>query len=155
MSEIFLIKRCGVLMPASDADTETLANIAEGETVRADIKRPRNVAFHKKYFALLDVLFDIFDPQVPEEKWYNGVKPIKNRKRFRKDIAIMTGFSEMVVDIKGNCKAEAKSISFGSMDETEFSELYSKTIDYGLARIAKGKTRAELDNWVNQILSFD
>ena len=141
-------------MPSSEADTETLANITEGETVRADIKRPRNIKFHNKYFALLDVLFEIFDPQVPEEKWYNGVKPIKNRKRFRKDIAIMTGFSEMVVDIKGNCKAEAKSISFGSMDETEFSELYSRTIDYGLLRIAKGKTKAEIDNWVSQIIDF-
>ena len=151
MAEILLIKRCGVLMPASEADTETLANITEGETVRADIKRPRNVAYHRKYFALLDVLFNIFDPEPVSHK---GEIAIKNRERFRKDIAIATGHYELVVSIKGECKAEAKSISFASMDETQFSELYSRTIDYGLLRIAKGKTKAEIDNWVAQIIDF-
>lgn len=154
MAEVYLIKRCGVLMPASEGDTETLANITEGETVRADIKRPRNIAFHRKYFALLDVLFNIFEPEITGEKWYNGVAPVKNRDRFRKDIAIATGHYELVITIKGECRAEAKSISFASMDETQFSELYSRTIDYGLLRIAKGKTKAEIDNWVAQIIDF-
>ena len=151
MTEIFLVKRHGILMPSSEADTETLANITEGETVRADIKRPRNVAFHRKYFALLDVLFNIFEPEPVSHK---GEFAIKSRERFRKDIAIATGHYELVITIKGECRAEAKSISFASMDETQFSELYSRTIDYGLLRIAKGKTKAEIDNWVNQIIDF-
>lgn len=151
MAEVYLIKRCGVLMPASEADTETLSNITEGETVRADIKRPRNVAFHRKYFAMLDVLYNIFEPPTVS---HNGVVAVKNRDRFRKDIAIATGHYELVITIKGECRAEAKSISFASMDETQFSELYSRTIDYGLLRIAKGKTKAEIDNWVAQIIDF-
>lgn len=154
MAEVFLIKRCGVLMPASEADTETLSAIHDGETVRADIKRPRNVAFHKKYFALLDVLFNIFEPVITGDKWYGGVQPVKNRDRFRKDIAIATGHYDLVVNIKNEVRAEAKSISFSAMDETQFSELYSRTLDYGLLKIAHGKTRADIDNWVSQIMDF-
>jgi len=154
MAEIFLVKRHGILMPSSESDSEKLATLTEGETIRADIKRPRNVAFHRKYFALLDVLFNIFEPVVSGEKWYGGVQPIKNRERFRKDIAIATGHYTLVVNIKNEVRAEADSISFASMDETQFSELYSRTIDYGLLRIAKGKTKAEIDNWVAQIIEF-
>jgi len=118
MAEIFLVKRHGILMPSSESDSEKLATLTEGETIRADIKRPRNVAFHRKYFALLDVLFNIFEPVVSGEKWYGGVQPIKNRERFRKDIAIATGHYTLVVNIKNEVRAEADSISFASMDET-------------------------------------
>ena len=155
MAEIFLTKRCGVLMPASESDTEKLATLAEGETIRADLKRPRNIGYHRKYFALLDVLYNIFEPVVDGEKWYNGVQPVKNRERFRKDIAIATGHYELVVNIKGEVRAEAKSISFAAMDDAEFSKLYSLTIDYGLQRIAVGKTREQIDQWVSQIMDFD
>lgn len=151
MSELFLLKRHGVLLPASESDVEKLATLTEGETIRADIKRPRNVAFHKKYFALLDVLYNIFEPE-PIER--NGVIATKSRERFRKDIAIATGHYELVVNIKGECRAEAKSISFAAMDDMQFAELYSQTINYGLQKIAIGKTREQIDNWVQQILDF-
>jgi len=152
MAEIFLAKRHGVLMPSSDADTEKLATFADGETIRADIKRPRNIKYHRKYFALLDVLFNIFEPEPIE---YKGQPVVKNRERFRKDLAIATGHHEMVVNIKGEVRAEAKSISFAAMDESEFTQLYSRTIQYGLAKIAKGTSREQIDNWVAQIIEFD
>jgi len=139
-------------MPASEEDTEKLATLTNGEVIRADIKRPRNIKFHRRYFALLDVLYNIFEPEPVE---YNGTQVQKNRERFRKDIAIATGHYEIVVNIKGEVRAEAKSISFASMDDAEFAQLYSRTIDYGLQRIAVGKTRAQIDEWVAQIISFD
>ena len=152
MTEIFLRKIQGVLVPDSESDVEKLASIASGETIRADIKRPRNIGYHRKYFALLDVLFDIFEPDIAEHK---GKPVLKNRERFRKDIAIATGHYELVVNIKGEVRAEAKSISFSAMDDAEFAQLYRSTINYGLLHIAKGKTREEIDNWTNAILSFD
>jgi hypothetical protein len=152
MTEIFLRKVQGVLVPDSESDVEKLAAIANGETIRADIKRPRNIKFHRRYFALLDVLFDIFEPAATEHK---GKPVMKHRERFRHDIAIATGHYELVVNIKGEVRAEAKSISFAAMDDIEFAALYSSTINYGLLHIAKGKTREELENWTTAILSFD
>lgn len=150
-TDIKLVKRCGVLMPLSEHDTEILQEIAEGEVVNCSISKPRNIKFHRKYFSLLDVLFDIFSPE-PIQK--GGLIATKNRERFRKDIAIATGHYELVVNIKGECRAEAKSISFAKMDDIQFSKLYNDTINYGLQKIANGKTREELENWVNAIMDY-
>jgi len=151
MTCVYLIKKNGFLIPSSECDQENIALMTDGKTYKCEFSSPRNIRFHRRYFALLDVLFNIFDPEPVSHK---GEVAIKNRERFRKDIAIATGHYELVVSIKGECKAEAKSISFASMDETKFSELYSRTIDYGLLRIAKGKTKEEIDNWVAQIIEF-
>lgn len=151
MTCVYLIKKNGFLIPSSECDQENIALMTDGKTYKCEFSSPRNIKFHRRYFALLDVLFNIFDPEPVSHK---GELAIKNRERFRKDIAIATGHYELVISIKGECKAEAKSISFASMDETQFSELYSRTIDYGLLRIAKGKTKAEIDNWVAQIIEF-
>lgn len=164
MAEIYLTKRYGTLMPSSEADAEKINNLPDGEAFRCAFTRPRNMGFHRKYFALLDVLYQCFEPVPPPRpegmplaKWEKIMAespPQKNRDRFRKDIAIATGHHELVVNIRGEVRAEARSISFAKMDEAEFAQLYSMTIDYGLARIAKDRSRAELENWVNQILDF-
>lgn len=152
MPELSLIKRNGLLMPASELDEEMLNNMQEGCMYKAKISKTRNQHFHRKYFAMLDVLYTFFDPQITPLN--NGMVPKKNRERFRKDLIIATGNYELVVNIKNDVRAEAKSISFASMDEVEFSALYNKTINYGIQHIAVGKNRAEIDEWVDQIMSF-
>ena len=52
---------------------------------------------------------------------------------------------------------EAKSISFASMDELEFTTLYSKTIDTILSRVlTDGRiTEQALRDHVDRVLAFD
>ncbi len=150
MTEIYFIKCYGNLLPVSEGDVDIISAIPDGETIKAELKRPRNVQFHKKYFALLDVLFNIFEPVKVE-----GKEAMKNRERFRKDIAIATGHYELVYNIKSEIRAEARSISFARMSQEEFEALYNRTIDYGLQKIAVGKSREQIENWVSQILEFD
>jgi len=155
-TEIFMIKRHGMLVPCNGSDADLIESMTSGDVYRFTVEKVRNGKFHRKYFTLLEVLFNIFQPVIPEkaEKWWRGLLPVKNETRFRKDIAIATGFYELVVNIKGEVRPEAKSISFAKMDDIEFAQLYSKTIDYGLANVAKGKTREEIENWTNAILDF-
>lgn len=154
MAEIFLIKRHGVLMPATEHDTATLAALTDGVMYRAEIVKPRNYKFLQKFFVLLDVLFNMFTPPQLE---YKGKPAVKNSTRFRHDLTIAIGYYEMVYKINGDMVAQAKSISFASMEETEFDGVYNRTIDYALAKIAIGENRSkeQIDNWVNQVLSFD
>jgi hypothetical protein len=150
MPDIYLNKRYGTLMPASEADADIINTLADGETFKCAFSRPRNTKFHRKYFALLDVLFECFNP-VPVDfvggKSCVGKVPMKNRERFRKDIAIATGHFDLVVTLKNEVRADAKSISFASMNEVEFSQLYSLTIDYGLQKMT-------LKNGCSQSLIF-
>jgi len=151
VADIYLVKRHGVLMPNDEADEELLNGINNNDLVKCVISRPRNAQFHRKYFALLDVIYNQWHPINME---LNGKPAAKNRDRFRSDIAIATGYYDLVVNIKNEVRAEARSISFAAMDEVEFAALYSRTIDYALQKICTGRDRDTIDNWVNQILEF-
>jgi len=151
MTDLYFTKRNGMFLPSSEADAEIIAALCNGEMYRIKIEKPRNSKFHRKYFALLDILYELFEPPVIQHK---GEIVLKNRERFRKDIAIACGHYDLVVNIRGEVRAEAKSISFAKMDEVEFAQLYSRTIDYGLQKIAIDKTRDQLEAWVQSILDF-
>ena len=62
MSEIYMVKRHGQLVPMSDGDADVIHHLANGEVYRLTLTKPRNGKFHRKYFALLDVLYSIFNP---------------------------------------------------------------------------------------------
>ena len=89
MPELSLIKRNGLLMPASELDEEIINSMQDGCLYKVKISKVRNPQFHRKYFALLDVLYNFFTPQITPLA--NGMVPKKNRERFRKDLIIATG----------------------------------------------------------------
>lgn len=151
MSEIILMKSGqDVLIPYDENAAEFIRKMKTGELAHADYKRVRNYKFHKKYFALIKFAFDQWEPK--DNLIYKGMPVAKNIKRFRKDIAILSGFFETTVNIKGEIRLEAKSISFSQMDEIEFEELYQATISIVLARILKNYSRDDLENVVDQLL---
>lgn len=128
------------------------SNIKAGEVVSAEIKRPRNYQFHKKYFALMDYAFGVWEPELLE---YKGQEVGKSKDRFREDITILAGYYTLTENIKGEVRAEAKSISFGNMGDDEFACLYSKTIDVILKHVLKNYTREDVDKVVENIIGFD
>ena len=128
------------------------SDIKPGEVVSAEIKRPRNYQFHKKYFALLDYAFEVWEPELLE---YKGQVVGKSKKQFRKDITILAGFYTLSENIKGEVRAEAKSISFANMGDDEFAALYSKTIDAILKHVLTNYTREDVDRVIENIIGFD
>jgi hypothetical protein len=86
---------------------------------------------------------------------HKGIQIQKNFERFRHDITILAGYYDFTLDINGNTKAIAKSISFASMSQDEFEKLYSKTIDVLLARVFnKTYTEEELRQVVDKIIGY-
>lgn len=121
MKNLYFIKQGSSLVPANDECQERMKRVKQGAMVLCEVVQPRNIAFHKKFFALLNFAFEYFEPQGEE---YKGQAPEKNFDRFRKDVLILAGYYTVVSNIKNETRVEAKSISFGSMDEQEFQELY-------------------------------
>lgn len=152
MAEITLIKTVsGALVPADPQAAEYVQKLKLGASISADFKKQRNPAFHRKYMALLNLAYDAWEP--PKQEFHG--KPVqKNFTRFRKDLVISAGFYDVVANIKGDVRAEAKSISFASMDEHEFADLYDKSVDVVLNQILTNYTREDLDNVIEQILQF-
>ncbi len=101
---------------AYDSDYDKLKKIPVGKEYEVDIKNRRNYKFHKKFFALVNLVYQ-------NQEHYN------NLEHLRSDLIKASGFYEERSTFDGEIVTEAKSISFAKMDEIEFSELYNRVID--------------------------
>lgn len=131
-----------------------IARAEAGEMFQVEAVAPRNGKFHRKFFALLTVGFDAWEPD-RMRKSYKGMPVEKNFEQFREDITILAGYYTQTFDLKGRLVLRAKSISFAAMDDTEFEALYSAVVDVLLARVCTQYAgRAELDRVVEQVIGF-
>jgi len=155
MTEAYLMKTPnGSLAPVDFESAEKLRKLKVGQGVRVTFTRSRNIKFHRKYFSLLNLAFDSWEPP---EILHNGNQIKTPFKKFREMVTIMAGYYDIVHDLMnpGSFRYEAKSISFANMDEEEFEGLYSSTIDVLLDLVFKGQTRGDIENLANNILSYD
>lgn len=71
MATLSLTKMNGTLIPTSAADIETVQKFKTGTVIDCEFKRSRNPAFHRKYFALLNLAFDYWEAKgglIPESE---------------------------------------------------------------------------------------
>ena len=131
-----------------------LLNLEPGELAKLEAVIPRNGKFHRKFFALLGVGFDAWNPG-RKRKQYKGMAVTKNFEQFREDIIILAGFYEQSFDLKGRLTLRAKSISFAAMDGVEFENLYGAVADVLLREVLTNyKDRDELDDVVAKLEGF-
>lgn len=62
MADLALVRTANGLVGATDADREVISKIKYGATVHGDFKKMRNAKFHGKFFALLALAFDYWEP---------------------------------------------------------------------------------------------
>lgn len=152
MTALILLKhQSGLMLPENQETKDYIDKLKVGSLIHADFKKMRNPKFHRLYFALLNFAHDQWEPA---EQTYKDQVVEKNFDRFRSDIAILAGFGFPTYNIRGEMRMEAKSISFGSMDEIEFDRLYNSTINVIMKNILTKYTREDIDNVVAQLLDF-
>lgn len=131
-----------------------LIDLEPGEFAVIEFIIPRNAKFHRKFFSMLNFAFDSWEPK-RTRKTYKGKEVAKNFERFRKDVLIMAGFYDQTFDLRGNMKLEAHSISFASMDDAEFEQVYSAVATVILEHVLTGYSgREELDRVVDQMMGY-
>ena len=162
MSEIMLVKLPdGKLEGLSDADKlaykrfkSRLHNLEAGELCTIDAKLPRNGKYHRRFFAMLNLGYEAWEPK-RQNKSYKGMSVAKNYDRFRSDVLILAGHYEQTFSLDGKLKLEAKSISFASMNQPEFEEIYNSVLDVLLAKVLKTYAgREEVNGVVDRMLRF-
>lgn len=101
---------------AYNSDYENAKKIPLNEPIEFEFKKVRNYKFHKKFFALINLVFD-------NQEIYNNIEHL------RKELIIASGHYDLIFDLEtGQQKKEAQSIKFSSMDEIEFNKLYSDVL---------------------------
>jgi len=152
VTEIVLMKTPGgVLAPVDQAGIDYLAKFKLGAGVKVKATKHNNVAFHRKMFALLGVAFDAWEP---EPVLHKGETITKNIEQFREDLTILAGFYDAAIGLDGSVRLTAKSWSFSNMDDEEKERLYNAIINVVLAKVLTNYTRDDLDNVIDQLLSF-
>lgn len=132
---------------------EVFDRLRMGEAMHGDFRKMRNPKFHRKFFALLNLAFDYWEPGEINSKYG---KPEKNFDRFRKDAIILAGFYHIVARLDGSTRVEADSISFAKMDDDEFSKVYNGVLDVFLKRIPQIAKMGEdeVNRIVDQLIAF-
>jgi hypothetical protein len=154
--ELTLLKtQTGALVPMDEDSQARMMKFKVGSVIRADYKAMRNGQFFRKYWALMEIAYDLWSDGL-EHQEYQGRTVMPEKDRFRKDISILAGYFRPVFNVNGEMRLEAESIAWANMDEGRFESLYSACIQVILDKVLSHKrmTREALDEAVNNVLRF-
>ena len=197
MAQLQLIKQSsGILIPATPETSDFLHSKCKlGAVLVADFKQVRNPAFHRRFFALLNLGFEYWEPtggaissnerrlvngyarylaafggnesalmdaaeqyleQVASRRITNGISLCKSFDAYRAWMTIEAGHFDTIQLPDGTLRKHPRSISFASMDETEFQQLYRAALDvlwrWILCRVFRDQREAE--NAAAQLMNF-
>jgi len=128
-------KHLGGLRPVDKC--KTYDNLSLGEEIEIDIKTPRNIRFHRKFFALINLAF---------ENQHNYIK----QEDLREDLTIAAGFyTERTNYLTQETKLVADSISFAKMNDEEFSKVYNAVLDCVWRFLGASK-----EDVINELIGF-
>ena len=153
MTHIAFIKTPGGWANGDSKTEEFHHKTKLGNMVHGDIKQMRNAAFHRKFFALLNLAYEYWEPGEIDTKWG---KPEKSFENFRKNLTVLAGHGHLVFNIDGTYKMEADSISFGNMDQSTFDGLYQNILSVIMKKIhvLNKLGEDEINSLVDKFLEF-
>ena len=146
----------GALVPMDDCEHQKMRRWKVGGVVRGDFAEMRNGAFFRKFWALMDIAYDLWSDGLGHQE-YLGQVVLPEKDRFRKDICVLAGYFRPVFDVHGVMKLEAESIAWSKMTEDRFQSLYSACITVILGKVLAHKNMSEtqLRDAVDCVMRFD
>lgn len=144
-----------LLAPSSPVDLEHVEDIPFDVDFKIVATVPRNLAFHKKFFALLKVIFDYMPEEERARLNILTVKELLNR------LKIDLGLYTLHIVGPGSTLPEGTpvfipdSISFGKMDDSKFSRFYKGVIAVAIGKYVTAQTEESMMQIVNQVMRFE
>lgn len=141
--KIHCVRTLAGLVPSTDDDKRKLYSIKIGEEVGVEIRRPRNVRFHRKFFAMLQLVFDNMPDDVAVGA---GVACVEDLLEVVKiDLGMFDTYT-----VNHRMAIKTRSISFARMDEANFEIFYNRAVRLVLEKYLQGATEEmvaeEVDN---------
>ena len=119
------------LVPTDEAGEAFIRTVKIGECVAVDARRPRNLQHHRKFFAMLQLIFN-------------------NQQRYATLDHLLTAFkfaishTEIIRTKRGDIEIPL-SISFAAMSQDEFNAFYNRAVDFVLSEVCPGLTKESLE----------
>ncbi len=127
--KLFVKNTLSGLVPLYPADLEEKKRLKLGAEYEVEIKHPRNIGFHKKFFALVNIGHQNTSLEMPFET-------------YRRYVIMKAGYFKVYNTGKGSYY-EAESISFAKMDQIQFEEVYSRVLDIIIKDLGVSKDEIE------------
>lgn len=139
MSKVMMRKDLAGLRPLDQMAADKLAKLKVGDVVAVDFAKPRNVKFHRWYWALMTIVANNMPGEIDPETVSDVIK-------------IRAGHVQVVRTARGEVFLP-RSISFAKMDETAFREFVDRAIRVIVTDILPGvksdDLRAEVENMLS------
>ena len=129
------------LMPYDDNDLQLFRRLKRGAVVKVETRTPRNLRFHRKFFALLRVTFDNLPEHIASSMHIESIEALLML------LKMDMGYFD-VVEIGAHHFVKTRSISFAEMDEAAFSEFYNKAVTCILNNYLTRSSQADLEEAV-------
>jgi hypothetical protein len=125
VAAIYMTRTVGGLGPADDDALQHLRKLKLGATVRADIAVPRNLKMHRKFFALLNTVWQAAGD-------WSTVEDLLTQLKLKLGLT-----HDVVVRESGEVVKVLGSISFAAMDQRDFETFYERAL-MALCELAGG-----------------
>ncbi len=112
--KLFVKNTLAGLVPLYSSDLDEKNKLKLGAEYEAEIKHPRNIGFHRKFMALVNIGHQNTLLDMPFET-------------YRRYVTMKAGYFKTYTTDKGTYY-EAESISFSSMDQAQFEEVYERVL---------------------------
>lgn len=116
MSELFLKRTLHGFTAADEGSQDAMRKFKMGETYRANVVKPRNLRNHRRYWALVNLVYQNTEGYASAELVHAHLKLLAGR------------CSPVVSKATGETFLVPESISFSAMDEAEFQEFWARCI---------------------------
>lgn len=129
MSELYLVRTLNGLAASDDASRDALRKVKHGSMVLVELRRPRNVKFHRKFFAMISLVWAAAGEWPSVDDLLFDVKVQIGHVEKRQIVNRKTGETFNFIS--------PKSIAFNKMDEDQFGEFYERAL-VALCELAGG-----------------
>lgn len=120
-------------LEANDIEAEEfLSTIKTDEILRGTFTKPRNVKHHRKFWAMIGLVYQNQDKYEVKEVFITEIK-------------LQCGLFEEHITLGGKMVFVPKSISFDEMDQFEFEKFYDKAVNVCLKHFVPGDNQELID----------
>jgi len=143
MARFLAVKHLNSFRPSDENGEEVMRKIGHGEMVMIEVKRPRNLAHHKLFWALMTLVWE----QLDSER-YPTVEDLVAA------IKIAAGLRTRIELPNGDVGFVPGSIAFHKMSQDDFSAFYERVCDLIEKHFLPGVTKDELRSEVETMIGL-
>lgn len=133
------------LTPKYESDREEFKKLKRNAEVVVEIKKGRNIEFHKKYFALLKLTFENFPEWLEDMLNVHSVEDLRTRIKIDLGLYDISHYGNQSIIVP-------KSIAFDKMDETEFEKFYRMSVNHIIKNYLKGVSNEQIEEEIWKFL---